>query len=162
MPWKHNGFIIKEGTAWTDRFHIQHPSNWASSWSDSEKLAHDMQWEDPPAYFDERFYWGVGLEKSLADSSDGTIGLKTVYKNQTKETAHSLLQPTDWYVIRKYEDNKKEIPTKITNYRAAVRTAANDIETKIDAASNMTNFIKLIDSADADGITDINRWPEEV
>ena len=84
MPWKHNGVIIKEGRAWTDRFHIQHPSNWASSWSDSEKLDHDMQWEDPPAYFDERFYWGVGLEKSLADSSDGTIGLKTVYKNQNQ------------------------------------------------------------------------------
>ena len=162
MPWKHNGFIIKEGTAWTDRFHIQHPSNWASSWSDSEKLAHDMQWEDPPKSYDNRFYWGVGIEKILADSSDGTIGLKTQYKNQTKETAHSLLQSTDWYVVRKYEDSTKEIPTKIKNYRAAVRTAADTIETKIDAASNMTNFIKLFDSADSNGITEINRWPEEV
>ena len=57
---------------------------------------------------------------------------------------------------------KKEIPTKITNYRAAVRDAADTIETKIDAASNMKNFIKLFDSADANGITEINRWPEEV
>ena len=162
MPWKHNGFIIKEGTAWTDRFHIQHPSNWASSWSDSEKLANDMQWEDPPAYFDERFYRGVGLEKSLADSSDGTSGLKSVYKNQTKEIAHSLLQSTDWYVIRKYEDSTKEIPTKITNYRTAVRAAADTIETKINAASNMTNFIKLFDSADSTGLTEINKWPEQV
>ena len=162
MPWKHKGVIIKEGKAWTDSMLIQHPSNWASSWSDSEKLAHDMQWEDPPAYFDERFYWGVGLEKNLADSSDGTIGLKTVYKNQTKQIAHSLLQSTDWYVIRKYEDSTKEIPTKITNYRNAVRAAADTIETKIDAASNMTNFIKLFDSADSNGITEINKWPEQV
>ena len=121
-----------------------------------------MEWVDPPASFDNRFYWDVGIEKILADSSDGTIGLKTQYKNQTKETAHSLLQPTDWYVIRKYEDSTKEIPTKIKNYRAAVRTAADTIETKIDAASNMTNFIKLFDSADSNGITEINRWPEEV
>ena len=114
------------------------------------------------SYFDDRFYWGAGIEKKLADSSDGTIGLKTTYKNQIKETAHSLLKSTDWYVIRKYEDSKKEIPTKITNYRAAVRDAADTIETKIDAASNMKNFIKLFDSADANGITEINRWPEEV
>ena len=162
MPWKHKGVIIKEGKAWTDSMLIQHPSNWASSWSDSEKLAHDMQWEDPPASFDNRFYWSAGIERSLTDSSDGTIGLKTQHKNQIKETAHSLLQSTDWYVIRKYEDSTQDIPTNIANYRQSVRTAANSIETKIDAASNMTDFIKLFDSADSNGITEINRWPEEV
>ena len=162
MPWKHNGVIIKEGRAWSDKSAIQHPSNWASSWSDSEKLAHDMQWEDPPASFDNRFYWSAGIERSLTDSSDGTIGLKTQHKNQIKETAHSLLQSTDWYVIRKYEDSTQDIPTNIANYRQSVRTAANSIETKIDAASNMTDFIKLFDSADSNGITEINRWPEEV
>ena len=161
MPWKHMGTILKEGKAWSDASKVQHPANWAL-WSDSEKLAIGMEWVDPPASFDSRFYWDVGIEKILADSSDGTIGLKTQYKNQTKETAHSLLQPTDWYVIRKYEDNTKEIPTKIANYRAAVRTAADTIETKIDAASNMTNFIKLIDSADSSGLSDFNKWPEQV
>ena len=155
MPWKHMGTILKEGKAWSDASKVQHPANWAL-WSDSEKLAIGMEWVDPPASFDNRFYWDVGIEKILADSSDGTIGLKTQYKNKTKETAHSLLQPTDWYVIRKYEDSTKEIPTKIANYRAAVRTAANAIETKIDAASNLTDFIKLIDSADSNSVSDID------
>ena len=161
MPWKHMGTILKEGKAWSDASNVQHPANWAL-WSDSEKLAIGMEWVDPPASFDNRFYWDVGIEKILADSSDGTIGLKTQYKNKTKETAHSLLQPTDWYVIRKYEDSTKEIPTKIANYRAAVRTAANVIETKIDAASNLADFIKLIDSSDPNSVSDIDRWPEEV
>ena len=155
------GTILKEGKAWSDASKVQHPANWAL-WSDSEKLAIGMEWVDPPASFDSRFYWDVGIEKILADSSDGTIGLKTQYKNKTKETAHSLLQPTDWYVIRKYEDSTKEIPTKIANYRAAVRTAANVIETKIDAASNLADFIKLIDSSDPNSVSDIDRWPEEV
>ena len=162
MPWKHHGRIIREGRAWSDRYDTQHPSNWAAAWSDSEKIAHEMEWEDPPASFDNRFYWGAGIEKSLTDSSDGTIGLKTQNKNQTKETAYGLLQNTDWYIIRKYEDSTQDIPTNIANYRQAVRTAANAIETKIDAASNMTDFIKLFDSADSNGITEINRWPEEV
>ena len=161
MPWKHMGIILKEGKAWSDASKVQHPANWAL-WSDSEKLAVGMEWVDPPASYDNRFYWGAGIEKRLADSSDGTIGLKTQYKDKTKETAHSLLQPTDWYVTRKYEDSTKEIPTKIANYRAAVRTAANTIETKIDAASNLTDFIKLIDSSDSNSVSDIDRWPEEV
>ena len=36
------------------------------------------------------------------------------------------------------------------------------IETKIDAASNMTNFIKLFDSADSSGLSDFNKWPKQV
>ena len=58
MPWKHNGFIIKEGKAWSDRYDTQHPSNWAASWSDSEKIAHEMVWEDPPKSYDKRFWEG--------------------------------------------------------------------------------------------------------
>ena len=162
MPWKHNGIIIKEGQGWSDKSYIQHPPNWASVWSDSEKLAHDMQWEDPPKLYDKRFYSGVGIEKKLADSSDGTIGLKTKYINQTKETAHNLLQSTDWYIIRKMEDSTKVIPSDISTYRSNVRTSCANIETKINAANDMTTFIKLFDSADSNGITDINRWPEEV
>ena len=84
MPWKHNGIIIKEGKGWSDKSYIQHPSNWASVWSDSEKLAHDMQWEDPPASYDDRFYWSAGIERNLEDSSDGTIGLITQYINEIK------------------------------------------------------------------------------
>ena len=162
MPWKHNGIIIKEGKGWSDKSYIQHPSNWASVWSDSEKLAHDMQWEDPPASYDDRFYFSAGVERNLEDSSDGTIGLKTQYINEIKQTAFSLLSQTDWHITRKAEDDKKTIPSKITKYRSDIRTASETIENKIKAANNMTAFKKLFDSADADGITDINRWPEEV
>ena len=162
MPWKHDGKIVKEGRAWSDWNGTQHPSNWATLWSDSEKLALSMKWEDPPVSYDERFYWGAGIEKRLADSSDGTIGLKTQYINEIKQTAFSLLSQTDWYITRKAEDDKKTIPSKITKYRSDIRTASETIENKIKAANNMTAFKKLFDSADADGITDINRWPEEV
>ena len=159
MPWKHDGKIISVGSAWSDSKGIQHPSNWAI-WSDDEKKARGMTWEDPPAPFDSRFYWSAGIEKRLADSSDGTIGLKTVWINKTKDTANGLLQPSDWYVTRKTEKSTA-IPSDITKYRNDVRTACNTIETKIKAASNMAAFIKLFDSAlDSKGITTINNWPE--
>ena len=118
--------------------------------------------------------WGTATAKDLNDKNgtdeDGNEldpvviikGLKSQKKDIVKQQASGLLSPTDWYVIRKYEDSTKEIPTKITNYRTAVRAAADTIETKINAASNMTNFIKLFDSADSTGLTEINKWPEQV
>lgn len=162
MPWKYDGKIIKEGTAWTDKHGTQHPSNWAI-WPDPEKEAREMTWEDPPTPYDKRFYWDVGIEKNLADSSDGTIGLKTQWINSTKDTANSLLQLSDWYVTRKMEDSTKAIPSDISTYRSDVRTSCANIETKIKAANNMATFIKLFDSAlDSTGITTINNWPKQV
>ena len=134
MPWKHDGKIISVGRAWSDSKGIQHPSNWAI-WSDDEKKARGLTWEDPPAPFDSRFYWSAGIEKRLADSSDGTIGLKTLWINKTKDTANDLLRPSDWYVTRKTEKSTA-IPSDITKYRNDVRTACNTIETKIKAASS--------------------------
>ena len=160
MPWKHDGKIIAVGSAWSDSKGIQHPSNWAI-WSDDEKKARGLTWEDPPAPFDSRFYWSAGIEKRLADSSDGTIGLKTLWINKTKDTANDLLRPSDWYVTRKTEKSTA-IPSDVTKHRDNIRTACNTIETKIKAASDMTAFKKLFDSADSNGITDINRWPEQV
>ena len=161
MPWKLKDRIIKEGRAWSSD-DVQHPSNW-ERWSDAEKKEHGLVWEDPPAPFDNRFYWDAGIEKTLTDSSDGTIGLKTQHINQAKQTANGLLQPSDWYVTRKMEDSTKAIPSKIAKYRSDVRTSCATIETQIGAANNMATFIKLFDSAlDSSGITTINNWPEQV
>ena len=161
MPWKLGDRIIREGRAWSSD-DVQHPLNWAK-WSDSEKIEHGLAWEDPPAPFDNRFYWDTGIEKTLTDSSDGTIGLKTQYINQTKQVAGTLLQPSDWYVTRKMEDSTKTIPSNISTYRSNVRTSCANIETQINAANNMATFIKLFDSAlDSSGTTTINNWPEQV
>ena len=167
MPWKLLNInadgeekIITEGKAWTGDDGTQHPSNWAI-WSDDEKKAKGLTWEDPPKTYDKRFYWAAGIEKRLEDSSDGTTGLKTQWINNTKDTANSLLQLSDWYVTRKAEKST-EIPSDITKHRNDIRTACNTIETKIKAASDMSTFIKLFDSADSNGVTEINRWPEEV
>jgi len=161
MPWKHDGKIVKEGRAWSDKHGTQHPSNWAI-WSDDEKKAKGLTWEDPAKNYDKRFYWSAGVEKKLADSSDGTIGLKTQWINSTKDTANGLLKLSDWYVTRKMEDSTKDIPSKIIKYRSDIRTSCANIETKINAANDMEKFMKLFDSADSNGVTDINRWPEEV
>ena len=66
MPWKHNGRTIREGKAWIADDGTQHPAVWMR-WSDSEKKANGLIWEDPPASaepVDSRFYWGRNTDGS--------------------------------------------------------------------------------------------------
>ena len=175
MPWKHNGRTIKAGQGWTDDNNIMHPSNWMI-WSDTDKKAVGLTWEDPPASeapFDDKFYWGrqtdgTLIERSLTDinevDSDGnklidpmtnqqmvTKGLKTIWITQTKQTANTILSKTDWMIARKTEKGTA-IPDATQTYRDSIRTACNTIETKINNCSNLTQFMALFDTpVDSDG-----------
>ena len=188
MPWKHNGRTIKEGKAWVSDSGVKHPAIWMR-WSDSEKRDNGLTWEDPPASeapFDNRFYWGrktdgTLIERSLTDvkevDGDGkaildpdgnqiiTLGLKSIWITQTKTTANYLLSESDWMVTRKSEKGTA-IPDATTTYRDSVRTACNTIETKINACSNLTEFMALFDApVDSDktptGNAPINDFPTE-
>lgn len=165
MVWKHKGKEIKEGRSWVQEGDvwykdIQHPSNWAI-WSDSEKINNGLVWENDPAPFDDRFYHAAGIERKLADSGD-EIGLKTYWINNTKSTAKTKLQASDWYITRKMEDSTEAVPSNITKYRSDVRAACNTIETKIKAASDMTAFKKLFEADSAGVNAVIHTWPKEV
>ena len=168
MPWKHNGRTLKAGKAWVSDSGVKHPAIWMR-WSDSEKKDNGLTWEDPPASeapFDNRFYWGrktdgTLIERSLTDvkevDGDGkaildpdgnqiiTLGLKSIWITQTKTTANYLLSESDWMVTRKSEKGTA-IPDATTTYRDSVRTACNTIETKINACSNLTQFMALFDA----------------
>ena len=63
-------------------------------------------------------------------------GLKTIFKNEVKAQAKSLLSSSDWYIIRKAEDAESTIPSNIATYRAAIRTKSNEMETAIDGAAD--------------------------
>ena len=63
-------------------------------------------------------------------------GLKSIEKNQIKAQANSLLQSSDWYVVRQAEI-ATEIPANVSTYRTAVRTKANEMETAIDGAATI-------------------------
>ena len=183
MPWKLGNRIIKEGRSWKDNNGITHPINWAI-WSDADKKAVGLTWEDPPAPYDNRFYWDAKTPKALDDvnavDEDGkavidpmtgkqlvTKGLKTIYIEQTKQTANDKLSATDWYVTRKAEDSTTTIPSDVTTYRAAVRTKSGTIEKAITDAADHAAFMALFDApVDSDGNptgnAPINDWPEDI
>ena len=73
-----------------------------------------------------------------SDKSVGDVkaeGLKTQLIRTVKSQAASILQDTDWYIVRKADANTA-IPSAITTYRAAVRTKCAAMETAITNASN--------------------------
>ena len=181
MAYKYSGRIIRAGKAWTDNNGIQHPSNWML-WDDATKAAKGLVWEDDPASFDGRFYWSAGVAKSLDDvnevdengnpvlDDDGeqvvTFGLKSNAIATVKAQAGGLLAPTDWMVIKASEVSGYSVPSATLTYRAAVRTASNNIEAAITAASDLAAFMALYDvPVDADGNptgnAPINNWPDE-
>lgn len=187
MPWKYSGRIIRVGKAWVDNNGTQYPAVW-SNYSADEKAAIGLTWEDEVAGHDNRFYWGRDADgelipRSLTDvnevDSDGkaildiegnqlvTKGLKTLAIETAKTQAASLLAPHDWQVIKATEVESYSVPSSVTTYRAAVRTASNNIETSITNAADLAAFMALYDTpVDSDGKptgkAPINDWPDAI
>lgn len=172
--WTYQGKRIREGRAWKNADGIQHPTSWGR-WSDDEKVAAGLVWVDPEPIYDNRFYWDANTPKALDDvnavDEDGNpvledgeqmviLGLKSQWKNTIKQQAGGLLAATDWYVTRNAETGEA-VPSSVSQYRAAVRTASGNIEAAIDAAADHTAFVALFDAPE-DGKAPIADWPDEV
>ena len=153
MPWKYNSRTIRAGRAWSNDEGIQHPRNWMI-WSDEEKTAAGLVWEDDPAPFDSRFYYDADTPRDLTD-------LKSQYKVETKEYAGNLLSKTDWHVVKAAEVDSYSVPTDIAQYRTDVRAASNTIEAAIDGAADLDAFIALFEGTE-EANAPIYDWPEEV
>ena len=76
--------------------------------------------------------------KAPAGADTDTIAIRGLKYNRIqtiKSQAASILQDTDWYIVRK-ADADTDVPSAITTFRAAVRTKAAAMETLITNASN--------------------------
>lgn len=190
MPWKYSGRIIRVGKAWIDNNGTQYPAVWTNLSAD-EKAAIGLTWEEPPASeaaFDNRFYSGrqtdgTLIPKSLTDTllvdEDGnavndpmtgeqgkTLGLKSKAIAIAKTQAAGQLAPYDWYITRKSEKSTA-IPSAVSTYRDAVRTACAAIETSITNASDLAAFMALYDTpvdsnGNQTGNAPINDWPDAI
>jgi len=181
--WTYTGQRKREGRVWQDNNGIKYPAQWWGRTTQEEKEAVGLVWVDDPVPYDNRFYWSADLPKAIDDvnavDDDGNAildedgvqviirGLKWNAVQQTKTTAAGLLQPTDWMVIKAAEVADYTVPSEVTTYRAAVRTASNTIETAINGAADHAAFMALYDApVDADGMptgnAPINDWPDAI
>ena len=137
---------LKPGKTWIDDNGVQHPGNWASVWSDNVKASYGIKEVGIQTKPDNKFYWVSGphidgtwtstaknlddVTKTVDGVSTTTIGLKSQWITKTKETANSLLAPTDWQVIAKAERDRA-IDSDVATYRAAVIVKCAAIEKAI-------------------------------
>ena len=108
--------------------------------------------------------YGAATAKSLEDTTDDQgdviLGLKSHHTEKVKQQASSLLNPTDWHVVKATEVDSYSVSAEMTTYRAEVRTASNDMETKIDAASDVDALAALY--VHVDGTRPLGEFPEAV
>jgi len=181
---KYNERQIKPGKSWIDDNGIKHPSNW-NIWSSEEKAAYNIVELIPESPPDSKFYkWNMdsdlkvhSTEKNLEDEvqvdGDGealldlrgnqvlTLGLKSTFKNQVKETQKSLLDQTDWALARKV-DTDRAVPDDIQTWRDAIRSKATEMEDAIDDCSSIDQIQAIFLSWDEDGNKSgiLYDWPE--
>jgi hypothetical protein len=131
-----NGNPISPDTAFTAG-DIQYPANWIRLASPEERAAIGITEVADPVRADDRFYWNGDL--AMPKDVDQ---IKAMLIAQVKQTAGSLLAPTDWMVIRKVERNV-DIPAAVSAYRAAVVNASGSNEAAIESSSTTAELAGL-------------------
>ena len=125
--------------------------------------------------------WGTATPKRLEDENavdedgenildeDGNqvinYGLKTEKKRIVKQQASGLLAPTDWYVVKATEVTEYNVPENVTNFRAEVRTKSNEMESQIDACTNVDDLKALYEYTEQEDGTitrPLVEFPKEV
>ena len=97
---------------------IQYPAEWLRSLSVEERNAFGaIEIDDYEPIVDGRFYWSHNNPKPVET-------VKAMLVSQVIERASSILQQTDWMVIRSIEDATKPIPSDVVAFRQAVRDAS--------------------------------------
>ena len=125
--------------------------------------------------------WGTATPKRLEDENavdengDPVLdadekqiinyGLKTKKKRIIKDQASGLLAPTDWYVVKASEVADYSVPENITTFRSDVRAKSNEMESQIDACTNVDELKALYEYTEQEDGTitrPLVEFPKEV
>ena len=129
---------------------VNHPAEIFTEWSKEElasigiktfaENSYNAQYYDATSVYDVE-YDGV-VTRNYGTKQKYTIEeLRQIKMNEINEAAYSLLQPTDWYIVRNTEIGGT-IPTEVSDRRAEIRQISNDAETYINSE---TDYQTLID-----------------
>lgn len=151
---------------------VQYPKNIFTVWSESELnnvglytvVFDNSNKKDDSCYTNTDVSYAFADGKVTASYKTATakelLGLKSQKKALIKSQAGVILTVTDWYVIKATEVESYSVPEATTTYRADVRTASNDMESKIDACSTVDELADLY--IYTDGTRPLGEFPEAV
>lgn len=126
---------------------IQYPSNWLNLSTPDEKAAiglEEVTTANQPA--DARFYWVSesleGAVKTYVNTAKDLDAVKATEIAQVKQSAYSILQPTDYVEVRNLRDPNYK-PECIA-WRDAVRSTASNVIAAIDAAADVDSIAAAV------------------
>jgi len=99
---------------------VRYPANWLRLSTLDEKKAIGIRELPDPQQWDQRFYWGYDEDGNLIPKDHAQ--LVEQWTQQTRTTANTLLQPTDWVIIRE-ADNGKAADPLLKTWREDIRLA---------------------------------------
>ena len=139
---------------------ISYPANWLRLASAAERQAIGITEAAPEPTWNRRFYWGYDTDGKLIPKDHAE--LVSNYSVQAKQTANSLLNGTDWMVIRA-ADNGTPIPSGVSTWREEVRTTCSSKVTALAGTADtaaLASYVQFV-SPSGGATTDYNYWPEQ-
>ena len=148
-----DGKPLSPDVAFTDIHGILRPANFLRLATPEEREAAGVtEVPDPPAPPDQRFYWGVDADGDPIPKDHGQ--LVEQWAAQTRATAGTLLQPTDWIIIREADNGKVADPV-IKTWREMVRLAAGSKVYEIEHTADTAALAAYITGPD------YSAWPSQ-
>jgi hypothetical protein len=156
MPYMLDGRQLRVGRSFTHPDGRQFGGNW-NKYSSDTLTSLGITYEADPAPYDSTYYVSAGVARDLAE-------VKTNAVTEQKQIAGIMLNRTDWYVTRKVEKDTA-IPSNVTTYRDAVRTACAARESEINGAADVAALETLMKASPRLANGDVNsaaltQWPD--
>ena len=132
--------IIRNGQAFTDKRGNIYDASWLENSTPEEQLSAGVSVVSFSAkpVFDSLYYTSFNVAKPLED-------IQTERKDALNNQMNRLLQPTDWYILRKMEDNTA-IPQEVVIKRNGIHDEGDRVKAAIDAATSIDEVKTALDS----------------
>ena len=131
---------------------VQYPANWLRLSTLEEKEAIGITEQADPPVWDQRFAWGYSEDGQLIWKDHTQLVEQWVA--QTRTTAGTLIQPTDWVIIRE-ADNGKAADPALKQLREDIRLATGQKNAAIEATADTAELAAYITG------TEYPVWPSD-
>ena len=133
MPYKLGSRRLALDVAW-EHNDVQYPANWLRLSTAQDRAELGIIWEDASPTYNQKWYWGKDSDNNLIPKT--YTDLKTLWIAKTKQAANSLLQPSDWRVVKAKERGTTMNATWKT-WRQTIRNECTTMVAAIEATADV-------------------------
>jgi hypothetical protein len=137
---------IQEGTAFEINS-VSYPANWLNLSTPQEKAEIGLEEviaTNSPA--NDQYYWVSqklnGASLTYINTPKDLDQCKANTVSQLRNTAYTLLLPTDWMVVKSFETGNP-IPADWNTWRQSIRTTCENAITAVNACTNVDELAQL-------------------